>query len=214
MLRVGHRDAKFNHEIPASIMTPDTVETRIGRLEFFDGFPTDATAETVFDHLDFLRGVQAFLSFVPAASLEALRIGNERLGVTAPNKILIVDDLLTSDSLFLTGNTDTVYASGMFDLSKDGPIGVEILPKGGPGLRRRGPGGLVRRPVHDQHRLADPARPAGRRQPRRRIEDVPRGLRAYPLSQAAYPPAMEFINGTGLEFNTIHSNDFEFVVVR
>ncbi len=124
---------RFNHRIPASIMTPDSVETRIGRLEFFDGFPTDATAETVYDHLDFMRGVQAFLSFVPAASLEAMRVGNERLGVTAPNKILIFDDLLTSDSLFLTGNTDTVYASGIFDLSKDGPIVVEIPPKCGPG---------------------------------------------------------------------------------
>ena len=65
----------FNNPIPASIMTPDTVETRIGRLEFFDGFPTESTTQAVFDHLDFIRGVQVFLDFIPAASLEAARRG-------------------------------------------------------------------------------------------------------------------------------------------
>ena len=27
----------FNNKIPASVLTPDTVETRLGTLEFFDG---------------------------------------------------------------------------------------------------------------------------------------------------------------------------------
>jgi hypothetical protein len=36
------------------------------------------------------------------------------------------------------------------------------------------------------------------------------GLKVYPLSEAANPPAMEFINGSGREFNTIHANNFEF----
>jgi hypothetical protein len=34
-------------EIPASITTPDRVETRIGTLEFFDGIPTKATSALV-----------------------------------------------------------------------------------------------------------------------------------------------------------------------
>ena len=36
------------------------------------------------------------------------------------------------------------------------------------------------------------------------------GLRVYPLSQVDDPPAMEFTSMTGLEFNTIHANDFTF----
>jgi hypothetical protein len=36
------------------------------------------------------------------------------------------------------------------------------------------------------------------------------GLRVYPLSKADNPPAMEFINGSGQPFNTIHANDFSF----
>ena len=123
----------FNNPIPASIMTPDTVETRIGRLEFFDGFPTESTTRVVFDHLDFLRGVQVFLDFVPAASLEAVRRGMASVGVTSPHQVLIFDNLMDSNSLFLTGNTDTVYALAFLDLAQDGPTVVEIPPGCGPG---------------------------------------------------------------------------------
>ncbi|MGD9528785.1 MAG: DUF1254 domain-containing protein [Dehalococcoidia bacterium] len=123
----------YNQPIPESIMTPDVVDTRIGRLEFFDGFPTPSTARTVFDHLDFLRGVQAFLNFIPAASLEAMRRGNAAMGVTSCTKMLIFDDLMDSTPLFLTGNTDTVYASTFLDLEKDGPTVVEIPSGCGPG---------------------------------------------------------------------------------
>ena len=34
----------YNTPVPAKILTPDRVETRIGTLEFADGFPTEATA--------------------------------------------------------------------------------------------------------------------------------------------------------------------------
>src|SRR3954463_9637988 len=62
----------YNTPVPAKILTPDRVETRIGTLEFADGFPTEATSQLLYDPLDFLRGVEAFLSCVPAASLEAM----------------------------------------------------------------------------------------------------------------------------------------------
>ncbi|HEY5879915.1 MAG TPA: DUF1254 domain-containing protein, partial [Nakamurella sp.] len=123
----------FNNQIPAAIMTPNAVETRIGRLEFFDGFPTESTTRTVFDHLDFLRGVQVFLDFIPAASLEAVRRGLASVGVTTSHQLLIFDDLMDSNPLFLTGNTDTVYVVGFLDLATDGPTVVEIPPGCGPG---------------------------------------------------------------------------------
>ena len=122
----------YNTPVPAKILTPDRVETRIGTLEFADGFPTEATAELLYDHLDFLRGVEAFLSGVPAASLEAMRIGMEEVGVTACHQVGILDHLLDSAPLFLTGNTDTVYVSGILDLERDGPTVVEIPPGCGP----------------------------------------------------------------------------------
>ena len=52
-----------------------SVETRLGTLTFTDGFPDEATVEKVYDNLDFQRGVQAFLTAMPAASLSAMREG-------------------------------------------------------------------------------------------------------------------------------------------
>ncbi|HEY53623.1 MAG TPA: DUF1254 domain-containing protein, partial [Caldilineae bacterium] len=122
----------YNTAIPAKIMTPDSVETRIGTLEFFDGLPTKETAQKVFDNLDFMRGVEVFLNFIPATSLEGMRMGMVGMGVTASNKVVIMDKLMDSTPLFLTGNTDTVYASGILDLEKDGPTVVEIPAGSGP----------------------------------------------------------------------------------
>lgn len=63
-------------------MTPDTIETRIGTLRLVDGVPTAETAQRVYDNLDFLRGVEVFLNFIPAASLEAMRLGHVEIGAT------------------------------------------------------------------------------------------------------------------------------------
>jgi hypothetical protein len=67
-------------EIPPAILTPDTLETRLGTLKFTDGFPDDATVQKAYDNLDFQRGVQAFLTAMPAASLLAMRKGIREFG--------------------------------------------------------------------------------------------------------------------------------------
>ena len=66
---------KMTTEIPAGIITPDRVETRLGTLRFFDGFPDEATVQTVFDNLDFQRAVQAYLLGLPPVVWEAWRKG-------------------------------------------------------------------------------------------------------------------------------------------
>jgi len=50
--------------IPESIRTPDNVRTRLGTLEFFDGYPSAETVETVYDNLDFQRGVTSVLGCI------------------------------------------------------------------------------------------------------------------------------------------------------
>jgi len=123
----------FNNKIPESIMTPDHVESPIGDLNFFDGMPDEATVEKLYDNLIFMRGVEAFLSGIPATSIEAIRLGNAEVGATRANDIVILDKLMDSDPLFLTGNTDTVYALSILELDRDGPTVVVIPPKCGPG---------------------------------------------------------------------------------
>jgi hypothetical protein len=73
-----------------------------------------------------MRGVEAFLNGIPATSLEAIRLGSIALGADRSNKIIIFDQLMDSDPLFLTGNFDTVYVSSILDLKKDGPTVVEV----------------------------------------------------------------------------------------
>ncbi len=124
---------KMTTDIPEYITTPDSVETRIGTLEFFDGIPSKETSALVYDNLDFLRGVEAFLNGIPAASIEAMRLGTVSLGATDSNQVVYFPKLMDSIPLFLTGNTSTVYAAPILDLKKDGPTVVEIPAGAGPG---------------------------------------------------------------------------------
>jgi hypothetical protein len=59
---------KYSTAMPPGIASPDKVETRFGTLNFFDGFPDNASAEKLFDNLDFQRAVQAYLMAIPARS--------------------------------------------------------------------------------------------------------------------------------------------------
>nr|WP_228489071.1 DUF1254 domain-containing protein [Raineyella fluvialis] len=113
-------------EIPASITTPDTVETRLGTLRFFDGLPDEATVQTVYDNLDFQRAVQAFLLAMPYAPHHALRTGFRAFGPDN-RTILIAESLLDSRTLMHGANTETIYNFGWLDTHK-GPLVVEVPP--------------------------------------------------------------------------------------
>lgn len=129
----AEKTAGYNHKIPEQIMTPDTVETRLGTLKFFDGMPDKTTVEKLYDNLDTTRGVDSFLNGIPATSIEALRLGFIEAGGDASHKAIIMDKLLDSAPLFLTGNTDTVYCMTMLDLKRDGATVVEVPAGSGPG---------------------------------------------------------------------------------
>lgn len=124
----------YNTRIPPEIMTPDRVDSQyLGTLEFSDGRPSAETADKIQDHLAYLRGVEVFLNLMPACSIEAMRAAHSDLGFSGANQVAITEDLMDSNPLFLTGNTDTVYASAILDLKRDGPTVVEIPPACGPG---------------------------------------------------------------------------------
>jgi hypothetical protein len=122
----------YNQTIPGKILTPDSVGTPIGTLEFFDGMPSNETVTRVFDNLDLIRGIETFLNGIPATSLAGLNAGLRSIGIDTCNKVGIFA-MLDSNSLFLTGNTDTVYATTTLDLGETGPVVFEIPPKCGPG---------------------------------------------------------------------------------
>jgi hypothetical protein len=92
---------KMTTEIPKSITTPDQVETRIGTLKFFDGFPDKGTIEKVYDNLDFQRGLQAYLKALPTVSVEGFRASYAGIG-PVNQTVHISEQLLDARSLFLT----------------------------------------------------------------------------------------------------------------
>ena len=120
-------EPKYSAKIPPYITTPDQVETSIGTLKFFDGLPDAETVQKVYDNLDRARGVEAFLSGMPAASVYAVCEGISQVGVKPNANFGIMQDLMDARSVYLTANSTTVYVFGCLDL-KDGPMVVDIPP--------------------------------------------------------------------------------------
>ncbi len=106
---------------------PDQTETRLGTLTSVDGVPSAETAEAVYEHLDFVHALNAYLDGFAGASTYAIRKGFHEAGVK-DNEILIFSELMGSESVFLTANADTVYYLGIVDLTS-GPMVVETPPQ-------------------------------------------------------------------------------------
>ncbi|MBP7242361.1 DUF1254 domain-containing protein [Amaricoccus sp.] len=109
-------------ETVRSLSAPESVETRAGTLEFDDGAPTAATAQTAYDAVDFANALAVYNNSFRGASAYALRKGFEE--VAGANGVVIFSELMDADSLFLTANADTVYYLSAIDLS-DGPMVIE-----------------------------------------------------------------------------------------
>jgi hypothetical protein len=226
--------------LPPQILTPSTAETRLGKLEFIDGVPTPQTAQMVYDNLDFQRGVEAFLSGIPGASLVAMRTALRKLGPDN-GTIAIFETLMDSKSLFLTANTESIYYFGWLDL-KNGPVVVEGPPAvlgviddfwfryvtdygiAGPDKGRGGkylvvpPDYSGPLPTEGYHIVKSPTYGnwlVGRGflqngSARPATESIKAHLRVYPYAQKDNPPPTHFVNMSDKEMNTIHANDVTF----
>ena len=75
-------------QVPASIATPDKVETHLSTLNFKDGFPDAATSQKLFDELDYIHGVDAFINGYAAVKQLALRKRFKAAGVN-DNDVLV-----------------------------------------------------------------------------------------------------------------------------
>src|SRR5271166_1790476 len=230
---------KYSTPVPPGVYSPDKVETRLGTLNFFDGFPDKATAEKLFDNLDFERAVQAYLLAIPAVSQAANRDAIRTLG-PANQTIPIFEQLLDSRSVFLTANDNTVYSWAWLDLTK-GPLVLEVPPKvlgaindmwyrwvidvgitgpdkgaGGkylllpPGYKGEVPNGyIVVRPPTFSNWI--PWRSfLVDGDPKPGVDLVKKFTKVYPLSKTGSPPAMNFVDVSNKAFNTVAPADYTF----
>ena len=117
---------KMTTNIPAGIAAPDRMQTRLGALKFFDGFPDKETVKKVYDNLDFQRAVQAYLLGLAPVNMAGLREGLLSVG-PANLTIPTFEENLNARSLFLTPNATTPYTWIWINLH-DGPLVVEVPP--------------------------------------------------------------------------------------
>ncbi len=118
--------SQVSQETLDSISTPESVETRIGTLDFTRGMPSAETSQAVYDNLDFTYAFRAFTDTFKGVSVQAALEGFEAAGIK-DNEILLFSELMDSESLFLTANADTVYYLGFVDLS-NGPMVIQTPP--------------------------------------------------------------------------------------
>ncbi len=230
---------KMSTTIPLGIESPDKVETRLGTLNFFDGFPDDATVEKLYDNLDFQRAVQAYLLGLAPVSQYANRKGILEVG-PANTTVPIFETMMNARSIFLTPNNNTPYTWFWLDL-RNGPLVLEVPPKVlgliddmwyhfvvdlgfmGPD---KGKGGkyLLLPPDHKGEvpegyivvRMATFNVWAAWRtmlengDPKPGVDRVKKFTKIYPLSQAANPPALNFVNVSGRDFCTDAPADYPF----
>ena len=58
-----------------SLESTQAADTRVGKLEFEAGYPSEQTVEKLYDEMDFQRAVQAFLWSYPAVSFQSFYDG-------------------------------------------------------------------------------------------------------------------------------------------
>jgi len=227
-------------DIPEQVLTPDTIETRLGTLQFFDGFPDDATVEKVFDNFDFQCAVQAYLATLPGAVGFALREGLRSAGVRDNQTVGITETFMDSKSLVFMPNCDSIYCFMWLDL-KDGPQVIELPPhvlgfvndfwcnyvgdlgnagpdrgKGGkylllpPGYTEEIPDGYFVLQSQTFGNLLFWRGFQVEGDPKPAVEAIKKIAKVYPLNQAGSPPSMKFINISGVAYNTIYASDYSF----
>jgi len=234
------KKTKYAAEVPPYLLTPDKVETDLlGDLEFFDGMPSEGTVNKAYDFLDLARGVETFLSGMPAASIYAMLEGLKDAGLK-PGDLALFEGLMDARTLFLTAQSTTPYAFAEIDL-KNGPMVVEIPgpvlgslddaffrfvsdvgltgPDQGKGGKYLFIGPDFEGDIPEGYFIAKSTTYRHWLFMRVFVKDgnlpestraLREGFRAYPLAQADNPPKQKILDLSGQQFNTIHANNDYF----
>ncbi len=107
------------------------VQTRIGELEFthsFEhGYPTDETVKKLYNEMDFQRACQAYLWGLPFVSLAEWQNQHETV-FGAKDGDLVMYTTYKDKLGILTANVTTPYVFAIGDLTKTGPLVLELQP--------------------------------------------------------------------------------------
>ena len=105
-----------------------SVPTRIGTLEFENGFPSDATVEKLYEEMDFQRAVQVYLWGLPMVEMAEWQKAQTDIFDAGVNDFVTYQDFKQKLGI-LTANATTPYMMAFPNLKETGPMVFEI-PKG------------------------------------------------------------------------------------
>jgi hypothetical protein len=232
-------DYKFTTPMPPGVIAPDSVETRLGTLKMFGGFPDNDSVQKLYDNLIFQQAVQAYLLALPVVNQVGNRDGVLSLG-PANTTVPIWETMVDSRTIELTANNNTPYTWFWLDL-RDGPVVVEAPPnvlgvsndmwynwvgdiglagpdkgKGGkfffapPGYKGDIPAGhFAMRPESNAVWVAWRTFLVDG-DPKPGVEAVKKQTKIYRLKDAANPPKLTFVDMSSKPFNMVAPADYRF----
>jgi hypothetical protein len=234
--QIAHAQANDGH----GWLGTETLKTRFGDFQFKDGYPVGDAAERLLDLQKLNRAVEVYTTQLMPVSEIGLREGLRAFGARTPQQVVIWEQLMDARTVLLTANTETVYALAHLNLKTDGPTVVEAPPHMlgflQDGLQRyladvgplgadKGNGGkfLVLPPdftgnVPEGYFVA--------KSPTFSVTLGLRGFQAegktdqavglmkqikvYSLDNTSSPPAMQFLNGSKQDIETVFPDNFRF----
>ncbi len=106
---------------------------KLASLPLEGGYPTEETSRTLDEELYFQRAVQSYLWALPAMNMYAMKTGlGDQFGY-GYNVVSVYEKRLKPNTVITTPNSDVIYALNWADLSKTGPLVIEV-PAGLQGL--------------------------------------------------------------------------------
>lgn len=102
-----------------------TVETRVGSLEFINGYPSDETLTKLYNELDFQRAVQAYLWALPMVEMAEWQKAQKDIFKAGTNDFVTYQNFSQKLGI-LTANATTPYMMAFPNLKETGPMVFEI----------------------------------------------------------------------------------------
>ncbi|QGJ68625.1 CDP-4-dehydro-6-deoxy-D-glucose 3-dehydratase [Planctomycetales bacterium 10988] len=100
----------------------------LSELPLDGGYPTEATSRTLHEELYFQQAVQSYLWALPAMNMVAMRDGlGDKFGY-GYNVLSVFEKRPKPNTIITTPNSDVIYGLGWADLSKTGPLVMEVPP--------------------------------------------------------------------------------------
>ncbi len=230
---------KYETPIAPGIAVPDKIESSIGTLKLRYGYPEADTVEKIYDNLDRSRALQAYLMAIPIVNQAGMRNSLRKFGPENQTDV-IWEDLVDARTVELTANDNTIYNFIWIDTKKgplvvevppkvlggvndfwyrwvaDVGITGEDRGKGGkylvlpPGYKGDVPEGyIVLRPstfgnwLFFRAFLVEGSTKPG-------VALVKEKLKIYQISDAANPPAIKFVNASGIPSTFVAPGDYAF----